>query len=179
MADRDAVVVQTTDYKNFEAFHETMALALDSVPGHLEVNEVLRCGLRYINIVDQPADGDFNAWVNPGLLGLPCLEGFRRHHSHSSTEMRSGDDTTMVVKATMVPEGVVLPPELLPCDLAFAKKPVRESPFVLLDLDHFSQKTFAYDQQATLRHLSMLHDGLDRVFCDSVTTHAIEQWKQA
>jgi uncharacterized protein (TIGR04255 family) len=178
MADREAVAVQTTDYTTFEAFHETLELALACVADHLEVSEVLRCGLRYIDIVDQPAEGDIIEWVNPGLLGLPRLDEFQRKHSHSLTEMKSEDGTTMVVKATLVPEGIVLPPDLLPCDLAFGKNPVRSTPFVLLDLDHFSRKNFTYDREATLRHLSMLHDGLDRVFRNSVTPHALEQWKQ-
>lgn len=178
MADRDAVVVQTTNYTTFEAFHEILTLALSCVADHLEVNEVLRCGLRYIDIVDQPTEGDITEWVNAGLLGLPRLDEFARHHSHSSTELRSEDGTTMAVKATLVPEGIVLPPDLIPCDLAFGKKPVRESPFVLLDLDHYSHKSFAYNRAATLEHLSMLHDGLDRVFRRSVTPHALEQWKK-
>lgn len=178
LADQDTVAVQTTAYTTFESFHETLTLALSCVADHLEVNEVLRCGLRYIDVVDEPAEGDITDWVEPGVLGLPSLDGFSRHHSHSSTEMRGEDGTTMVVKATLVPKGIVLPPDLVPCDLAFSKKPVRDTPFVLLDLDHFSQKSFAYDQKTTLAHLTMLHNGLDHAFRSSVTSNAIEQWKQ-
>lgn len=178
MVDRETVFLQTTAYTTFEAFHETLALALECVADCLEVSEVLRCGLRYIDIVDQPPEGDITEWIDPGLLGLLGLAGFRRKHSHSTTELEGKEETTMVVKATLVPRGIVLPPDLMPCDLAFAKKPVRETPFVLLDFDHFSRQAFSYDRDATLKHVSMLHDGVDRVFRSSVTSEAIEQWKK-
>jgi len=178
MVDYETVFVQTTDYTTFEDFRENLELALQSVADLLEINEVIRCGLRYIDIVDVPDAGDIAKWVRPGLLGLAGMAGFERRQSHSSTELRGKEDSTLVVKATLVPRGIILPPDLVPCDLAFARQPVRDKPFVLLDLDHFSHRSFRYDRNATLEHLSTLHDGLDHAFRTSVTPEALEQWKK-
>ena len=179
LVDQGAVVVQTTDYSTYEHLHELFVLALETVADHLEVNEVLRCGLRYIDIVDYPEDGKISDWVQPELLGLSGFEGFERQLGHSTTELEGSGGTKVRIRSSLLPEGVILPPELIPCELAFAKNPIRENPFVILDFDHFSQTQFAYERQTTLDHLSMLHDGVDLAFRRSVTPHALKQWKQS
>lgn len=179
LVDQDGVAVQTTAYSTYEKFEKLLTLALECVADRLQVSEILRCGLRYIDIVETPERGDIAEWVDPALLGLPKLEGFKKRHSDSTTELEGKGGSTIRVRASQTPKGVVLPPDLLPCDLAFGKKPVRDTPFVLLDLDHFSLKHFAYEQAATLKHLSTLHDGLDLAFRTTVTPNAIEQWKKA
>ncbi len=178
MVDQDAVMVQTTAYSTYERFREILELALKCVADRLGVSEVLRCGLRYIDIVNPPQDAAITDWVHAGLLGLPALDGFQRKRSHSSTELGGGDGSTIRIRASFVPQGIVLPPDLLPCDLAFGSPPLRETPFALLDFDHFSLLSFPYGLEATLKHLSTLHDGLDRAFRSSVTSNALEQWQQ-
>lgn len=178
LVDQDAVVVQTTAYSTYEKFRELFELALNSIANRLEVAEVLRCGLRYIDVIDQPEVGDVADLVDCRLLGLAELDGFHRKHSHSATEMEGADDSTIRIRASVVPRGIVLPPDLIPCDLSFEKTPVRQTPFVMLDLDHFSLRSFPYDLKWTLEHLSNLHDGLDHAFRSSVTPHALELWKK-
>ncbi len=178
LVDQDAVVVQTTAYSTYEQLHELFELALATVADHLEVSEVLRCGLRYIDIVDCPSEGKISDWVQPELLGMAGFEGFERQIGHSMTELVSPEGSTVRIRASVLQEGVILPPDLLPCELGFIKKPVREDPFTMLDFDHFSPIPFPYDRQATLDHLSMLHVGVDLAFRSSVTPHALEQWKQ-
>lgn len=178
LVDQDAVVVQTSAYSTYERLHELFDLALGSVAEHLEVNEILRCGLRYIDVVDFPSDGEIANWIQPELLGMAGFDGFERKIGHSTTELEGSGGSTVRIRASLLPEGVILPPDLIPCELAFTKNPLRENPFVMLDFDHFSQNHFAYDRQATLDHLSMLHDGVDLAFRSSVTPHALDQWKQ-
>ena len=178
LVDQDAVVVQTTAYSTYEHLHELFELALTTVADHLEVNEVLRCGLRYIDVVDCPSDGSIDDWVKPELLGMAGFEGFKRQLGHSTTELVSPDGSTVRIRASLLQEGIILPPDLLPCELVFTKKPVRSEAFVMLDFDHFSSISLPYDRQATLTHLSMLHDGVDSAFRSSVTHQALEQWKQ-
>ena len=178
LVDQDAVVVQTTDYRTYERFHEVFELALTIVTDLLEVNEILRCGLRYIDIVDCPADGEIADWVQPELIGMAGFVGFERQLGHSTTELEGPGSTKIRIRASLLPQGVILPPDLIPCELGFEKNPIRENPFVMLDLDHFSQNQFRYERQATLDHLAMLHDGVDLAFRSSVTPHAIDQWKQ-
>lgn len=176
LVDQDAVIVQTTDYRTYERLHEWFDLALTSVADHLEVNEILRCGLRYIDIVDCPPDGDISEWVRPDLLGMAGFEGFERRLGHSTTELSSSAGSVVRIKASLVPQGIILPPDLIPCELEFTKNPVKEEPFVMLDFDHYSESHFSYERQATLDHLSMLHDGVELAFRSSVTPHALEQW---
>ena len=178
LVDQDAVLVQTTAYSTYDELHELFGLALSTVADHLEVNEVLRCGLRYIDIVNCPTEGEISDWVQPELLGMAGFEGFSRQLGHSTTELVSKGGSMVRIRASLLQEGVILPPDLLPCELGFTKKPVRNEPFVMLDFDHFSMISFPYDRQATLDHLSMLHDGVDLAFRNSVTPHALEQWKQ-
>lgn len=179
LVDQDVVAVQTTEYSTYEGLHELFELALTKVADHLEVNEVLRCGLRYIDVVDCPADGKIANWIQPELLGMPGFEGFERKIGHSTTELEGPGGSMVRIRASLLPEGVILPPDLIPCELEFTMNPLREKPFVMLDLDHFSQNHFAYDRQTTLDHLSILHDGVDLAFRNSVTAHALEQWRQS
>lgn len=176
LVDQDAVIVQTTDYTTYERLHELFDLALTAVADRLEVNEILRCGLRYIDIVHCPQSGEITDWVKPELLGLSNIDGFHRRIVHSTTELDGPGGSTVRIRANLLPEGVVLPPELIPCELEFLKSPIREKPFVMLDFDHFSQSIFPYQRQTTLDHLAMLHDGVDLAFRSSVTNYAIEQW---
>lgn len=178
MVDQDAVIVQTTEYSTYEKFHKYFELALSCAVDRLAVAEVLRCGLRYIDIVDVSEKDNISNWVRPELLGMSTLDGFQRKHSHSTTELSNKDGSTLRIRATLVPHGIILPPDLLPCDLEFMTNPVRKEPFVLLDLDHFSLTSFSYKQKTTLEHLTALHDGLDLAFRKSVTSNAIEQWKK-
>jgi len=179
LVDQDTVVVQTTYYSTYERLHELFDLALSLVADRLEVSEVLRCGLRYIDIVDCPAEGTIADWVQPELLGLSGFEGFERELGHSRTALEGPGGSRVRIRASLLPEGVILPPDLIPCELGFTKNPIREESFVMLDFDHFSQNQFPYDRQATLEHLSMLHDGVDLAFRSSVTPRALEQWKQS
>lgn len=178
LVDQEAVVVQSTDYSTYERLHELFDLALMTVADRLEVNEVLRCGLRYIDVIDCPADGDIASWVQQELLGMAGFEGFERKLGHSTTELEGSGGSTVRIRASLLREGVVLPPDLLPCELSFTKNPVRNGSFVMLDFDHFSTTSFSYARQATLDHLALLHDGVDLAFRSSVTPHALEQWKQ-
>ena len=179
LVDHDAVVVQTTSYSTYERLHELFELALSLVADRLEVSEILRCGLRYIDIVDCPAEGTIADWVQPELLGLSGFQGFARQLGHSTTELEGPGGSKVRIRASLLSEGVILPPDLIPCELGFTQNPMRENPFVMLDLDHFSQSPFPYERQATLDHLSMLHDGVDLAFRSSVTSHALEQWKKS
>jgi uncharacterized protein (TIGR04255 family) len=179
LVDHDTIVVQTTTYRTYEDLHEIFDLALTTVADRMEVSEILRCGLRYIDIVDAPTEGSITDWVEPVLLGMSGFEGFERKLGHSTTELL-GDQGSMVrIRASFLQQGIILPPDLLPCELAFTKKPVREEPFAMLDFDHYSVTPFAYDRQTTLDHLAMLHDGVDLAFRRSVTPHALEQWKNS
>jgi uncharacterized protein (TIGR04255 family) len=179
VVDQDALAVQTTDYSTFETLHALFDMALSTVVDHLQVNEVLRCGLRYIDAVDEPPVGEFADWIQPELLGTAGLDGYKKRISHSTTELTGMEGTTLRIRASLILQGVVLPPDLLPCDLGFSKKPVREEPFAMLDFDHFSLNSFPYARQKALDHLSMLHDGVDLAFRSSVTPHALEQWTKA
>jgi len=178
LVDQDAVAVQTTAYSAYERLHELFDLALTTVADHLDVNEILRCGLRYIDVVDCPRDEAITNWVRPELLGFPGFEGFTRRLGHSTTELEGAEGSVVRIRASLLPEGIILPPDLIPCELGFMKKPIREEPFIMLDFDHFSQNHFPYERQETLDHLSMLHDGVDLAFRSSVTHHALEQWKK-
>lgn len=176
IVDQDSVIVQTTDYSTYEAFQQIITLALECAANLMGVSQVIRCGLRYIDIIENGEDS-LDKWINVNLLGFPDIDGFARNHSHSSTELTGKDSSTLLVRCSAVPRGVVLPPDLIPCDIAFKEKPVRDIPFALLDLDHFSLKNFDYDLSTTIQRLSMLHDGLDLAFRESVTSHALKQWK--
>jgi uncharacterized protein (TIGR04255 family) len=179
LVDQESVGVQTTNYTTYEAFEKLLRLALLSVASRIGVNDVNRCGLRYVDVVDQPDEGSITDWIHSHLLGFQQLDGFSQVHNHTATQLKGDADTTLIVKTTLAPLGIVLPPDLLPCDLGFRANPRKERPFVILDLDHFSESQFGYELDLTLAQLGMLHDGLDRAFRASVTVQAIEQWKQA
>jgi uncharacterized protein (TIGR04255 family) len=177
LLDQEGLGIQTTNYSTFEEFSKLIELALKHVAERLGIGDILRCGLRYIDAVDHPENESLDLWVSGNLLGFPDMEGFRRRGSHSMTELEGTTGTSLSVRCSWIQQGIVLPPELLPCDLAFQKNPMRETPFALIDLDHSSSQAFPYDFKKTMKQLSLLHDSLDLAFRESVTPHALNTWQ--
>lgn len=177
LLDHDGLGIQTTNYSTYEEFSKLMELALTHVAERLEIGDVLRCGLRYVDAVDHPEEESIDHWVSANLLGFPDIDGFSRRVSHSMTELDGADDCLLRVRCSWIKQGIVLPPDLLPCELAFRKNPMREAPFALIDLDHGSTKIFPYDLEKTMTQLTLLHEGLDQAFRESVTPHALTTWQ--
>lgn len=177
LVDQESVIVQTTDYSTYENFEGLLDLALQGVTDLLDVPQILRCGLRYVDAIDFKEGQSQSDLLQPFLLGYPGGENFSRVNSSSMTQLESTEGSKLFVRCSTHKAGIVLPPDLLPCDLAFKSNPSRQTPFSILDLDHFSQTPFDYDRATTLSHLSVLHDSLDIAFRSSVTPQAIEQWK--
>lgn len=177
LLDHEGLGIQTTNYSTYDKFSELINLALEHVADRLEIGDILRCGLRYVDAVDHPEDQSPDLWVSANLLGFPDIEGFRRRVSHTMTELDGSDDSLLRVRCSWIKQGIVLPPDLLPCGLTFQKNPIRQTPFALIDLDHGSTKVFPYDLKKTMNQLSLLHDSLDQAFRESVTPQALKTWQ--
>ena len=54
-----------------------------------------------------------------------------------------------------------------------------KSPFSLLDLDHFSTREFEFSVEEVNACFSALHIHQTKAFEASVTTDALEEWKQS
>ncbi len=178
MVDQDAIAIQTTHYSRYEEFDGLIRLALEATGSAMGFTQVTRCGLRYIDAMAQPASGDWKEVLIDSLLGFQPQNGMARASSFSQTELVTGESSHMRLRCLTQPQGIVLPPDLMPCDLAFRRNPKRQQPFAILDLDHYQTTAFDFDLQVTLDCLAELHDALDQTFRDAVNPNALEQWKQ-
>ena len=71
---------------------------------------------------------------------------------------------------------------LLPTDLVMHSPVLQDSPkpnelLTLLDLDHYREHRHPFDIHKLMEIVWELHDGLDVLFRDVVTTHALNVWK--
>lgn len=73
---REALVVETSVYTGWEQFRQVVSDAIDARMSVAPVDGVERVGLRYIDEIRVPGEGevDWREWVSPSLLGPSPVE---------------------------------------------------------------------------------------------------------
>ena len=178
IANEDAVVVQTTAYSGFEEFLHTLSLAMtavDTVVGNLVVE---RIGLRYVDSIEPRPDESWKDYVTPGYH---CQENAILQLGTSvhfvQTVADTGPGQRMIVRLTQNRDGVLLPPDLVPHHPVLRKQTGQGRLVTLIDLDHYREERRRFDMGKVVEVAWKLHDGLDVMFRDMVTEHAIETWR--
>ncbi len=183
---RDAVtltsqgfVVQTSNYKGFEAFLATIAKVADAVWRATNVALCTRLGLRYIDLIGPREEA--STLLDRSLLGLRqelVGGGMRTMMKRLEQVDATPVGGSLVMRVSETIDGAFLPPDLGPAPVLFEieRPPEAGEPSVLLDLDHFLQMQFPFEAQAVAERFETLHDILEERFFSVLTDDAYVAW---
>ena len=178
LIDEGSLVLQTTAYDSGESFLADLQIALDAFKEHAKPTDLLRVGLRYVDLIKPIGSLKLDALVAPSLrpaaVNLPWPSV--AHFWESLRETSS--NTKLLVRYTEAMRGFAFPPDLGPfISLQLNRAPEQDSAFGLLDTDHFDERRGAFDVSDTIERAGDLHDILDQSFRELVTPAALEAWK--
>ena len=174
-----SAVVQTTSYRGFEEFLDILKLAMtamDDVVGDLVVERV---GLRYVNYIEPQQDESWKLYVKPGYRGQEndiIQPGSSVHFVQTVADTGSGQ--RMIVRLTQNRDGVLLPPDLIRHHPILQRQAEKGVLLTLIDLDHYREERQRFDNSKVIDIAWELHGGLEFMFRDMVTQHALGVWKQ-
>jgi len=168
-----AAVIETTRYERYERLRDLAALVFEARQTVAPVDGVERLGLRYIDELRVPENGDgtasWESWLDSTLLG-PLLLGSRLGLSTSQWEgtavFSNGPHMSLVLRSGPR-EGYAVDPS---GDLKRAAPP--PGPFFLVDIDSFWTPTDdvpEFDAQKLLAVLDDLHNPVRTLFEGLIT----------
>ena len=174
----NAISVQSTAYSGFEDFLEMLALAIDAADAIVGDLVLERIGLRYLDAI-MPRDKEtWEDYVHDGIHGHKSgAMSFEKAMNFVQTIADTGPDQRMIVRLAQNREGQILPPDLVPHHPTLRREAVKGELITLLDFDHFREVRQSLEVDEVTRIAWELHEGLDIMFRDTVTKHALEVWK--
>jgi uncharacterized protein (TIGR04255 family) len=162
-------------YGAFSEFSDRLRVVLTALAEGAGVTRTDRLGIRYVNIAEIPP-GDamaWRTWFRPELTGLPATDtvadGTRLVTTLTQSQLTAppaGDlagpeaDIQAIVRHGLVPANTMVP-GVLPMQPRGAS--------FLLDIDIFTEGPQLFDPGELTRHLTMLHDQIDRFFFWALT----------
>ena len=174
-----AIVIQTTAYRGFDGFLDTLSFAVaavDAVVGDLVVERV---GLRYVDFIDPRPGESWKDYVKPGYHGQENRIARPEASVHFvQTVTDTGEGQRMIVRLTQNHDGHLLPSDLVPHHPELGKRVEPGDLATLLDLDHYREERQPFEIDKVLETAWMLHDALDIMFRDVVSTHALNIWSE-
>lgn len=176
LIDTDFIVFQVTRYRVFEDFLKEFKAILDVFAYHAEPSLVERIGLRYIDLVTPSANKDLASYLSPSLRGFSIQEEDTREAFRSESVTQTGAHSRFMHRYWEANKGLGFPPDLLPVSLRFDRALDLQSPFGLLDMDHFMHVDDDFIVQDIVDKLWSLHDHQTKAFAASVTEPAMEEW---
>lgn len=187
----------TTNYKKFEdfstEFNKILNIINDTVKDQNKT--VLKAiGLRYINLIcpqDQKVlKSYFRNNISPAKLDILGEAKDKYSISTSSVQLTDSDKVTIKIEELYAPEGMVhkvIPEELFEPDTKAGLiingyqhwNNIFSKQYALLDIDQ--QHTFngspLFDVDSVLCRQKQLHDYNEKVFLDTVSKEALDEWK--
>jgi uncharacterized protein (TIGR04255 family) len=177
LLDRQSLTLETTNYTSFEDFARDVQIGLEIVEQHARPQTVQRIGLRYIDLIRAADGAGLDRYVCPALRGVQLHKYGKRLGQSHETIVATGDKRRLVVRYTEAAQGMPLPLDLLPINLAFRRPVSLNEPFGVLDTDHYEQLPGVFATQRVLDGIAGLHDVLDQVFRDLVNPEALKEWE--
>ncbi|MDB4308215.1 TIGR04255 family protein [Gammaproteobacteria bacterium] len=170
----DSLVIHTTDYRDFDAFSNDLAVALQILKDHVEVSLVERIGLRYVDQI-LPAEGDtLEKYVHPGIRGLDFDEVDTRDHQYRCESLCTTAIGQLVTRYYRARLPGLLPEDLMPLELSSKALAQPNDITGMLDIDHFMQGTIDFDVARIKEITNLLHDGTSAAFLAAVSNHALD-----
>lgn len=172
------VALETTEYDHFPVFFDRFKTFLNIVGESLELDAVERIGLRYIDLIKPIGGKSARQLIRPELCGLNLEgmngSGFTQFASMSQAATEQG---RIMVRVIHSDEGIFVPPDLAGTKLQLGSLPKAGEAVSILDIDHYSQTTAAFETSKILQTLEALHVMTDIAFQRAVTNEAIKLWE--
>lgn len=178
LIDEGSLVLQTSDYDTGENFLADLQTALEAFAQHAKPTDLLRVGLRYVDLIKPVGGLGLDDLVVPALrpqvVKLPWPSVTHLWESLRET----GQNSKLLIRYTEAVRGFAFPPDLGPfISLRLKHDPKQTESFGLLDTDHFIEERAAFNVANTIKRADDLHDNLDQSFRELVTPDAINAWK--
>lgn len=180
---RNAVTVETTDYREFSDFRSLVLTVAEAVATTTRIVGIERVGLRYIDEVRVPEEitdaSGWRSWISDEVLGvLSFAEGYRNDGFQTVLRLGGDDSTGLVLRyAAMVGAGVVGDGPLR------RRAPAATGPFFVIDTDSFrtspgpDMEEFVHDRTAEI--LDLLHKPVGTLFHHAITDRLREEFRRA
>lgn len=166
-----AVVVETTQYRQYEALRDVIELALGAREAAGPVDGVLRVGLRYIDEIRVPGEDGLLGWadwVDPSLLGpapLAAAHGLSAAQWQGLAVFKGASDAQLVLRYgpgegyAVDPGGELRRPAPAP------------GPFFMMDIDNYwvPDPVPDFDVAALLQRCDDLHKPVRALFESLIT----------
>lgn len=177
----DSLVLITTAYDRYKGFHEHMRQALEEVDAVAELNlcQVNRIGIRYIDVIQPNPKETFRDYVKEPLHGLQTdvfLDTNQVIQSQTTGRTNMG---TLSVRVWQNNQGQVIPPDIIqPKPMPMRIKAELGKLITLVDTDHFVQGAWDYDLNSVMDTVDELHQGINRAwFNDIIKPYALTVWE--
>jgi uncharacterized protein (TIGR04255 family) len=172
-----SIAVHTNQYTTFDEFCAVIEMALETVhtTATLQLHE--RIGLRYVDLIELERAEELKDYLPPHLLGYDQA-AIGIAGGQFNFEFEGNTPYGRLVARHYTPQvRNMFPPDLAGVSLNYSYR-TAPSPrkAVLLDFDHASDHKGDFVIEEILETLENLHDGLDIIFRNSVTTAALEKW---
>ncbi|MCC5835439.1 MAG: TIGR04255 family protein [Opitutales bacterium] len=177
LIDTDFIVFQVTRYKLFEHYISEFKGILDTFAHHAKPDLVQRIGLRYVDLVIPRDDQKLESYLSPSLRGFSIQGGEHREAFRCESVTQTGDNSRFIHRYMEANNGFGFPPDLLPISLSFDLDLNLNSPFGLLDMDHFMHVDNDFSVQEIIKNFWALHDLQTKAFAASVTKTAMNEWR--
>lgn len=180
---RDAITVETTDYREFSDFRSLVLAVVDAVVATTRIVGIERVGLRYIDEVRIPAEvtdtNGWRGWISDEVLQvLNLAEGYQPDGFQTVLRLAGEESTGLVLRyAAMNGAGVVGNGPL------HRRPPAVTGPFFVIDTDSFRSTTgsdmedFEHDTIAGI--LDLIHKPVGTLFHRAVTDRLREEFRRA
>jgi len=177
LVDAEGMTVQVTEYQIFEDFITMLRDATTLFDAEVQPSLMHRVGLRYVDLVVPSEGNSIVDYFQSGLRGfqLPKTESRKAFFSESVCETSA--NSTFVHRYIEAASGFGFPPDLLPIHLELRREPRLQTPFGLLDLDHYSTHDEDFSVDTAIDQFWTLHEHQTLAFQASVTDKALEEWK--
>ncbi|MGB0744716.1 MAG: TIGR04255 family protein [Opitutales bacterium] len=174
--DNGFIVYQVTQYELFEDFVKAFRAILDLFADHTEPDLMQRIGLRYVDLVTPSGGAKLESYLSSSLRGFSVDAVESREAFRVESVTKTGEHSSFIHRYMEANRGLGFPDDLLPIFLSFDRELELESPFGLLDMDHFIHMDNDFSVETVVENLWFLHEHLTKAFEASVTKSALSEW---
>ena len=189
LVDKEQVILQTSNYKDFEGFIENFINILGfilQITEHDKVGIFVRLGLRYVDqIKKQTTNDDIDSYLRPGLRSMKFNEYIDDKKQYSiaiigNTKPANDFEGQLAIRVFRGEQGSDLPPDLMLSAPTNRKKVEPNEDIAMVDMDHFwigSKGPDIHIVQTIKEMFYRLHDTIIESFHNSVISEeGINKW---
>lgn len=177
----ESLIVETTDYGGFPTFLPLLRKAIHAVAQHGEPAGITRVGLRYIDEVRVPNNGEgkvgWSEWIDPSLVApsdlSPPREDLQLDSWQGRLDFKYDQESAVTLRYGAYENGGTAESRDVP-----RRKEAPEGPFFLIDIDsHCAPIDYVpeFDPDSIVERLEVLHGPIRSVFDASITQRLVDE----